>query len=174
MKYDIFIHEFNNLITVYITYYEMIYYFKGEEEKRIYYSNFKLFYLLILYKLFCQRCFQIENEIFTSLIDRLLLKLWIFSKFFFKVSLSRRLTDLRISIHLFFTSLKNQLKTSWKQVRRCSLFDHKTTGYDYLKGTNEFETTYMEDERSSRERNGVGRWSLALEPNPEEERRGDG
>lgn len=101
-----------NLITVYITYYEMIYYFKGEEEKRIYYSNFKLFYLLILYKLFCQRCFQIENEIFTSLIDRLLLKLWIFSKFFFKVSLSRRLTDLRISIHLFFTSLKNQLKTS--------------------------------------------------------------
>lgn len=163
-----------NLITVYITYYEMIYYFKGEEEKRIYYSNFKLFYLLILYKLFCQRCFQIENEIFTSLIDRLLLKLWIFSKFFFKVSLSRRLTDLRISIHLFFTSLKNQLKTSWKQVRRCSLFDHKTTGYDYLKGTNEFETTYMEDERSSRERNGAGRWSLALEPNPEEERRGDG
>lgn len=163
-----------NLITVYITYYEMMYYFKGEEEIRICYSNFKLFYLLILYKLFCQRCFQIENEIFTSLIDRLLLKLWIFSKFFFKVSLSRRLTDLRISIHLFFTSLKNQLKTSWKQVRRCSLFDHKTTGYDYLKGTNEFETTYMEDERSSRERNGAGRWSLALEPNPEEERRGDG
>lgn len=162
-----------NLITVYITYYEMMYYFKGEEEIRICYSNFKLFYLLILYKLFCQRCFQIENEIFTSLIDRLLLKLWIFSKFFFKVSLSRRLTDLRISIHLFFTSLKNQLKTSWKQVRRCSLFDHKTTGYDYLKGTNEFETTYMEDERSSRERNGAGRWSLALEPNPEEERRGD-
>lgn len=65
--------------------------------------------------------------------------------------------------YIFFSLFWNQLKTSWKQVRRCSLFDHKTACYDYLEGTNEFEMTYMEDERNSagefgtRAKSGIGK-----------------